>query len=126
DVDSWTASFSSGGALSSLVDLGVASGSQPVTWLVDPAVIDAARRLADGNPPRSLASTVTAENGNGDGGDGSESPSPSASPTEGEGAEQGEEKELDPQTAAAAEAAAGWLDRLHEGLEGKQILALPY
>ena len=29
--------------------------TDPLTWLVDPAVIDAVRRLADGNPPRSLA-----------------------------------------------------------------------
>ncbi|WP_243058294.1 DUF6049 family protein [Nocardioides sp. SR21] len=131
DVESWTASFSSGGALRALVDLGIASGSQPVTWLVDPAVIDVARRLEAGNPPRSLASTVTDDDGDGDGDgggeDGSESPSPSATPTEGEdGEEEVPEEELDPSTAAAAEAAASWLERLHAGLEGNQILALPY
>lgn len=129
DVESWTASFSPGGALRALVDLGVASGSQPVTWLVDPAVIDVARRLAAGNPPRSLASTVTEDDTDGDP-DGdeatSESPSPSATPTEGEEGEEVPEEELDPSTAAAAEAAAGWLERLQSGLEGNQILALPY
>lgn len=128
DVESWTASFSPGGALHDLVDLGVASGSEPVTWLVDPSVVDAARRLADGNPPRFLGSTVTDDDtdGEGDGGDGSESPSPSASPTEGEEGEEVPEEELDPETAAAADAAGSWLERLHTGLEGNQILSLPY
>lgn len=129
DVASWTASFSPGGALRSLVDLGVASGSQPVSWLVDPAVVDAARRLAAGNPPRFLGSTVTDDDTDGEGGDdgeGSESPSPSASPTEGEEGEEVPEEEIDPATAAAAEAAEAWLERLRQGLENNQILSLPY
>ena len=36
------------------------------------------------------------------------------------------EVELSPEDAAAAEAGASWLERLHEGLEGNQILTLPY
>ncbi|GAA4372662.1 DUF6049 family protein [Nocardioides caricicola] len=139
DIESWTASFSPGGALRSLVDLGVAAGSQPVTWLVDPAVVDTARRLAAGNPPRSLAPTITDDPDDPDGdegdqgdqgdqgdGDASESPSPSATPTEGEDGEEVPEPELSPRVAAAADAAASWLERLHEGLEGNQVLTLPY
>ena len=57
DVQQWTRALRRG-ALSSLVDLGATAGSRPVTWLVDPAVIDVVRRLADGNPPRSLRPSV--------------------------------------------------------------------
>ncbi|GAB3198441.1 DUF6049 family protein [Nocardioides hungaricus] len=119
DVRRWTRSLR-GGALSSLVDLGATAGGRPVTWLVDPAVVDAVRRLADGNPPRSLAPTIT------QGGEGGETESPSPSPTEdAEGQDEGR-AEPDPRTAAAAAAATDWLDRLRRALPGNEILTLPY
>ena len=55
DLASWTQTLSQGGRLRSLVDFGASSGDRTVNWVVDPALIDAVRRLADGNPPRSLA-----------------------------------------------------------------------
>jgi hypothetical protein len=116
-VDTWSEELAPGGALRSLVDLGVAAGSSPVTWLVDPAIVDAARRLAAGNPGRSLAPTVGDEHD----GDAAASPSPSPSPADG-----GESDELSPSEVTARDAAADWLERLHEGLEGSEILALPY
>lgn len=125
DLDVWTETLSPGGSLRSLVDLGVASGSRSVSWLVDPAVVDAVTRIAAFNPPRSLASTVPDEAEGGDPADSDESDtaSPSASPTE-DGEEPAEEPS--PEVQAAAEAATSWLERLEEGLEGSQILALPY
>ena len=56
-LERWTDELS-GGALRALVDLGAAAGSRPVSWLVDPSVVDAARRLAAGNPARFLGPTV--------------------------------------------------------------------
>jgi hypothetical protein len=119
---SWTASLSPGGDLRSLVDLGVASGARPITWLVDPAVLDAAGRLAAGNPPRSMAPTVDQQSGGG----GGESPSPDATPSPSDNASEAPGPDLAPGAAATAAAATAWLDRLHEGLTASQVLALPY
>lgn len=116
DVLSWTRTLGRGGRLSSLVDLGAASGLRPISWLVDPAVVDAARQLAAGNPPRSLGPTVD-ESDKGE----SESPEPSAEPSSEDAAET-DGAEPSPSAAAAAD----WLDRLHTALPGGEILTLPY
>ena len=119
-LDLWTETLSPGGPLRSLVDLGAAAGPRPVSWLVDPAIVDAARRLQAGNPGRSLAPTVRADQGE-DGG--SASPSPSGSPGAGGG---NDGAEPTPAEEDAARVAATWLDRLHEALDGGEILSLPY
>ena len=81
DLASWTQTLSQGGRLRSLVDFGASSGDRTVNWVVDPALIDAVRRLADGNPPRSLAPNL--EVGQEDGEDeASADPSASTTPTE--------------------------------------------
>ena len=131
DVASWVDTLGEGGALRSLVDLGVAAGSRPITWLVDPAVPDTVRDLVAGNPARSLGATVdegTGEDGDG-GGDGASetpgSPGPSPSPSEDAG-QDGEPSELTPELQQAADEGSTWLEALHGGLEGQQILTLPY
>lgn len=128
DVPDWTTTLSPEGQLGALTDFGVSAGDRPLTWLVDPAVTDAVVRLTEGNPERSLAPTI--EPGEADG-DESESPSPDASeePTEEESPGDGESDDADPEdpeVAAAAAAGDTWLDRLHTGLEGSEILGLPY
>ena len=120
----WSRSLSPGGDLRSLVDLGVAAGSRPISWLVDPAVVDAARQLAAGNPPRSLAPTVPTSPG--DEGSESASASPGSSPSASSTPSKGATAPLTPARSAAATAASAWLDRLHVGLEGTSVLALPY
>ncbi len=131
DVDSWVDSLGSGGALRSLVDLGVAAGSRPITWLLDPAVPDTVRQLVAGNPPRSLDPTVAPE-GDDTEGDGSGSPDASQSPTDGtepgggEGSDGEESPELSPEEQQAADVGSSWLEALHSGLEGHEILTLPY
>jgi hypothetical protein len=118
DVDAWTRTLSTGGRLRALVDFGASAGSRPLTWLLDPALPDAARSLVLGNPPRSLAPTVAVG-----------TTDPSASPdatsraadSSGDGA-----SDSDPAETEAGDAAAAWLDRLREGLDASQILALPY
>ena len=54
DLDRWVATLGLGGRLRSLVELGGSSGERTVTWVVDPALLDAVRQLAAGNPARSL------------------------------------------------------------------------
>lgn len=139
DLARWTQTLSPGGRLRSLVDFGAGAGDRTVNWVIDPALVDAVRRLAAGNPPRSLAPNL--EQGQDDGepnGDGeTQDPSasttaePSATPTaqapEDEAEPQEEPEELEPEAQTAAEAAQAWLDRLREATQsGDQVLALPY
>ena len=136
DLEGWTRTLSPGGRLRSLVDFGAGSGDRAVSWVVDPALVDAVRRLAEGNPARSLAPNLRA--GEPDGEDdqpvdpsatpsdvptpSSSSPSPpeaSASPLDLAG--------LDPVVRAAAEAATAWLARLGAAMQPEdQVMTLPY
>ncbi len=70
------------GRLSRLADFGSSAGPSDLTWLVDPAVLDALQDFGHGNPPLSLGS-AQASNGSNDGTDQKpdSSPSPSPSPT---------------------------------------------
>jgi hypothetical protein len=128
DAPGWTTTLSPEGQLGALTDLGVAAGNRPLTWLVDPAVIDAVGRLTEGNPERSLAPTIDPGEPDGDESesppaDVSEEPSGEASPEDGE-SEDAEPEDVE--QAAAAAAGSAWLDRLHTGLEDSEILGLPY
>ena len=129
-VESWLHTLGPGGSLRSLVDLGVAAGTRPITWLLDPAVPDAVRQLVAGNPPRSLDPTVVEDEEGGE--SGSASPDASASPTDGTAPDDGggsggeEPPELSPEMQQAVDAGSSWLESLHEGLEGHEILTLPY
>ena len=147
DLPAWTTALSTGGRLRSLVDFGDASGDQPVSWVVDPALLDAVRRVADGNPPRSLAANL--ERGQPDGEDTEDSEDPAASgapgtPSADESANPSQEpsesappddeppveeppRELTAEEQAAAAAARAWLGRLRGAMQPEdQVLALPY
>ena len=117
DVAGWTDTLSPGGQLRSLVDFGAAAGSRPLTWLIDPALPDAVRWLAAGNPPRSLAPTGVTSPGASPGTGATSAPGATS-----DGGTSGEQS-VDPAATAAGNA---WLGRLHEGLGFSQILALPY
>lgn len=132
DIERWTQTLAAGGQLRTLTDFGVAAGDRPVSWLVDPAVVDAAVQLSQGNPARSIEPTVPEDP---DDPNASASPSPSETPsgeaTEG-GAEDDAEDDADEETpsseatVAAAAAATAWLGRLQTGLAGSEVLGLPY
>ncbi|MXG91370.1 DUF6049 family protein [Nocardioides flavescens] len=148
DVAEWTRALSDGGRLHSLVSFGAASGDAPVTWVVDPALVDAVRRLAEGNPPRSLAAnlepgqdgsggedagTPTAEPGDdtGDGAAGrtaaSESPAPSDVVPTDDNDSPLDLDELDPVVQAATRAAQAWLNQLAAAMTSDdEVLTLPY
>lgn len=120
-VEAWAERLGTGGRLGRLVSLGTSAGATPLTWLVDPAVLDAARSLADGDAGFDLEPTDVAPD------------DPSASPEVGEpsvgpvdpddsGTTEGDLVELSDE----AEAAQGWLARFVAATDGQQVLSLPY
>ncbi|MEX0429597.1 DUF6049 family protein [Nocardioides sp. DS6] len=133
NVAGWVRQLGADGRLSRLVSF--ASTSTQVSYLLDPAVLDAVRQLAAGNPARNLGPTP----GRGSGGSSSSSdasPSDGAStdgsggvadddPTDGTtgSGESAAQVALDKEAAGVASA---WLDRLKETLPGREVLALPY
>ncbi|WP_435771921.1 DUF6049 family protein [Nocardioides sp. SYSU DS0651] len=114
----WQRSLSPDGDLGGPLAFGAASGVEPVTWLVDPAIPDAVQRLALGNPPREVQ-PVPEE---------TEEPSPSESASAdtddaGNAAEDGaEEAAVDPLTRAAE----SWLRQAEIALGNDQVATLPF
>lgn len=113
-LDRWQAMLADDGRLGRLADFGASAGGAPLTWLVDPAVLQAASSVARDNPPLSRGPT--------DGGtDPSGSPSPS--PSEGETGETAPEPaELSPE----ARVARAWLDGFAAQARDDDLLTLPY
>src|SRR4029079_3411367 len=75
DPGLWAASLRSG-PLHNALALGRRDGRRPLTYLLDPAVPDAVRQIAEGNPGRSLVAPQAGA------GNGTQSPSPTASPSD--------------------------------------------
>jgi hypothetical protein len=123
-VERWQRTFAPDGRLGRLLALGTES-DRPLTWLVDPAVLEAAGSVAHENPPLS-----TADDGSGPGAEesGSASPSPSPSgvgdPGPSEGAGTSEEPAQEP--TEAAQDAADWMAAFVEQTSGDAVLSLPY
>jgi hypothetical protein len=120
-VDDWAEDLGRGGSLHTLIGLGAAAGSRPLTWLVDPAVPDAVQRVVDGNPPRAMVEVVPGRAAQ----DGSTGPgrTPGSRPEDDASAPVGAEgQQADP----SAEPAEQWLGRLEEALAGHRVMALPY
>ncbi|WP_143055170.1 DUF6049 family protein [Nocardioides luteus] len=121
----WTRDLSAGGRLFRMLETG--SEMPELTWAIDPALIDAVRNLAEGNPARNLAPTD--EGGEEPEESGSQSASPSASalvPSPSTGPDTDAEEALDEEAQAAQKAATVWLGRLEDALAGHDLLALPY
>lgn len=119
EVGRWLHSLRSG-ALDHVVSTGGAAHGRPLTWVVDPAVVDVVRRLAQGNPPRTLATPTTRNP------DGGTSPSPSSGATASGSADS--TSDTAPAPSEVAKAARGWLRQLHQVLSigGGQVMGLPY
>jgi hypothetical protein len=87
------------------------AGSFPLTWVVDPAVIDAARSLAQDNPPYGLRPSA----------------SPSAQPSDGStDGSTGNQQGTSIERSASAKAAQAWLDRFRLLAEHQGVLTVPY
>lgn len=114
----WEDLLSEHGNLGRMLAFGQAAVAEPVTWLIDPAVLDAVRQLSRGNPARSLAPTVEPDQGDGS----SESPSGSATASETADGDGGDE----PKAPSGLPGAADWLSALQDQLRFSDVLALPY
>jgi Family of unknown function (DUF6049) len=117
DPDEWEASLRSG-PLRSVVSTGQAARDRPLTWLLDPAVPDVVRRLAQGNPARTLTSPKPP---------GSESPSP-ASPTGSPTASDASAAGATASRTVTARVARQWLHEVRPllGADSGEVLGLPY
>ncbi|MDN5893955.1 MAG: DUF6049 family protein [Nocardioides sp.] len=99
DSDAWEKTLATGGRLRNLTDFADQAGDLPLTWLIDPAVLDAARQMSTGNAARNL------------------------DPTD------GEEPEIDsaePELRTGSATAQSWLADLTDLTSGSDVLGLPY
>lgn len=121
----WTRDLGAGGRLFRMLETGAEMPG--LTWAIDPALIDAVRNLAEGNPARNLAPTDEGEEEPEESGSQSASPSASALlPSPSPSTDTDAEKAIDEEAKAAQKAATVWLGRLEDALAGHNLLALPY
>lgn len=110
----WEQALRFDGDLGGPLSFGAAAGGiAPVTWLLDPAVPDAVRELALGNPERSVKPKV--EPGQ------EPSPSDDASPSGGSGSSGVPDTDT-----PLASSARTWLNRAESALRSGTVAALPY
>lgn len=112
DEASWLEALGPDGHLRGVLDLLAEAPSGAVTVVVDPAVLDAVRRLADGNPPRDLG-PVDEPGPN---------PTGSPSPTADISRSSLGLRELE----TVKQYAATWLTDFTAAAKGLDLLALPY
>ncbi|WP_460865731.1 DUF6049 family protein [Nocardioides pakistanensis] len=123
NVDLWTDRFADDGRLRRLLDLARTGSDVPVTWLVDPAVLEAARSLGEGNPDFDLTTSAAGPDGETPGGVVTESPGQSEGATP-DGPDDPEEEltRISPEAAAAAT----WLEDFTELATEHTVLHVPY
>lgn len=125
--DVWETELSERGDLGRLLAFGAAAADDQATWLVDPAVLDAVRRLARGNPPHSMRPSAAQPDGE-DGAEDEQSDGPSAE-TSSTPALTEEADLIDEELGTARPglpAAQDWLDALRPVLGDGQVLTLPW
>ena len=134
DEERWTQRLSPGGRLRDLLTLGLtgAEAGVPITWLVDPALLDAIGLMAAGNGPRSLASTPRRPSDEPTGSGSTDAPQSSEAPTtdpdepvESPEGTEGTDDES-PADSEVALAAQGWLAAAAEVFAAGEVVALPY
>lgn len=124
NLAAWTRRFQVDGRLERLLALATTDTDVPVTWVVDPAVLEAARSVAEGNPPFDLSATT------GPGAQQSPSPSPSGpltespAPTDTTGP-QAPNQQLS-QLSPEAQNASRWLRDFQDLAQKQTVLSLPY
>jgi hypothetical protein len=130
-AERWARRLAEGGSLDGVLDMAESAGTTPYSWLVDPAVLLALVRLADGNAPRSLAPDPTVP-----GQEITPTETPTETPTDGgtttatpdtltptEALPTEEPSDADAELAAAASA---WLARFSALVGTTPVLTLPY
>lgn len=114
DTTGWSEALGVQGQLGGPLAFGRAAGVSPVTWLLDPAVPDAVRQLADGNPARTVTPVPDPD-----------APSPSGDPSDGGGDAEADGEEPDTDT-PLARAARSWLVQAESELGDDTVAELPY
>ncbi|GAA1912037.1 DUF6049 family protein [Nocardioides hwasunensis] len=117
-TERWARRLAEGGSLDGVLEMAESAGGVPYSFLVDPAVLWAVTRLANGNPPRSLEpdpnvpDQVPTETPTDDTGTASGQPTPTEAPSD--------------EDAALATAAAAWVSRFQALAATRPVLALPF
>jgi hypothetical protein len=101
--DEWAGELARGGRLANLLSFVERAGTGTLTLLMDPAVLDAVRQLAEGNPERDLSPTPTEDD---------------------EEPPEADDEAVEP--GPAQDRAAAWLARLVAAASDHRVLALPY
>lgn len=114
DPSEWSDALGVDGQFGGPLAFGSAAGLSPVTWLLDPAVPDAIRQLADGNPERAVTPVPDPD-----------APTPSGDPSDGGDDEGPAEEEPDTDT-PLARSARSWLVQAEAELADGTVAALPY
>lgn len=109
--DRWRRMLADDGRLDRLLDLTSTASDTPLTWLVDPAVLDATRSVAEGNPGFVISPT---------GRDDASRTAAEASPTPAPGGD--EPDEVSPEEQQAAD----WLEEFVGQAEEQTVMSLPY
>ncbi|MDQ3616193.1 MAG: DUF6049 family protein [Actinomycetota bacterium] len=134
ELRTWQELLSPEGRLGRLLEISGTSLDIPVTWVLDPAVADAARSVASDNPP---LSTERTQRGDEPGTDPSESPDAEPAPAEPPSEEPSEEPSDEPSDEAPSGAdvpapsvralqAAAWLDTFRRQSQQHSVLTVPY
>lgn len=114
----WRDALGVEGSLGGPLAFGAASGIDPVTWLVDPAVLDSVRHLADRNLPREVTPVPDPDE-----------PVPSDDPSDEESGADGDDDAEEPglsEDDPLVRAATTWLQQAETLLGADTVAALPY
>ena len=126
NLEGWHEQLGAEGRLGRLLEFSGTSFDVPLTWVVDPAVLDAATTASNDNAPMSTAPTDGEDAGGEDpGGEATASPSPSPSQTPTDGAS-GEAPEEEPERSAGAIESADWLQTFRRQAAQHTVLSVPY
>lgn len=115
----WERMLGEDGRLNRLLELGGTTGDLPLTWLLDPAVLEAATSVTSGDPPFDTSPTDDDSEASPAPEDPTDGASPDASPDD-------DASDPDDEGEVAQLAAASWLQLMSEQAEDHEVLHVPY
>jgi len=119
----WIQDLGPDGRLRNVLDFATGTPPDSVTWLIDPAVLDAVQRLADGNPSRDLGPTSTPPD---EEGEETESPDADVVTPAGDAGGGGTSSESSASLEELRGWATEWLSRVKALAGSGRVLGLPY
>jgi hypothetical protein len=118
----WSRALDSDGRLDRLLNLS-GRATSPITWVVDPAVLDAARSVSEDNPKIEPGPDGSKD---GPGGSPSSSPSSSTSPSPSDGSSDGGDVGTASEPSHQAVAARAWLEEFRRQAPTHTVTTVPY